>query len=82
MSDVTLCHFYSKNAANQRGCLLLREDCNGTKSKQECKFMKTTKEFYEESNRAIELNRKKGNCINCKYRKAKCDTVTIREDAK
>ena len=44
--------------------------------------MKTTKEFYEESNRAIELNRKKGNCINCKYRKAKCDTVTIREDAK
>lgn len=44
--------------------------------------MKTTKEFYEQSNRAIELNRAKGNCINCKYRKAKCATTEIREDAK
>lgn len=77
MNDTGLCHFYS--AANQKGCLLLGESCTGTKSKKLCRFKKTTKEYIEGNNRAIEINRRKGNCENCKYRFVKCEPVKTGE---
>lgn len=52
--DNVLCHFYS--SANTNGCLLLGEKCTGTRSKRVCKFRKTTREYIEANNRAIELN--------------------------
>lgn len=76
--DNVLCHFYS--SANTNGCLLLGEKCTGTRSKRVCKFRKTTREYIEANNRAIELNREKGNCMKCKYRSLKCEPVEIKEE--
>lgn len=78
MSENVLCHFYS--SANTNGCLLLGEKCTGTRSKRVCKFRKTTREYIEAQNTAIELNRAKGNCINCKYRTAKCQIIELKEE--
>lgn len=38
-----------------------------------CSFYKTKKQFTEDRNRAIMLNRRKGNCTDCKYVSAPCE---------
>ena len=42
------------------------EDCMGTPDSK-CTFYKTPEQFIQERNRAIEINRRKGNCESCKY---------------
>ncbi|MDE5582489.1 MAG: hypothetical protein K2J08_02115 [Ruminococcus sp.] len=37
-----------------------------------CKFRKTDKQFREERNKAILINRKKHNCNSCRYMKTPC----------
>lgn len=78
MKDNGLCHFYS--SANINGCLLLGVECTGTRSKRLCKFHKTTQEYIKDNNKAIKLNRAKGNCNNCKYRTPKCEIIELREE--
>ncbi len=47
-------------------CTVLNETtCTGEKTS--CSFRKSYKEFESERNRAIKINREKGNCNNCKY---------------
>lgn len=42
----------------------------------ECSFYKTEKQYIEDRNRAIEINRAKGNCVGCKYCNKKCEVIT------
>jgi hypothetical protein len=66
------CVFYSELHSN--GCAILNQKCNkASASVSGCKFRKTEEEFFETRNHAVEINRRKGNCTNCKYRtKIKC----------
>lgn len=41
---------------------------------ENCSFRKTEKQFIEDRDRAIALNRLKGNCEKCKYMGAFCKT--------
>lgn len=50
--------------------VLMGTFCTGFKSM--CKFHKTEQEHISSLERSIKLNREKGNCVNCKYRKVKC----------
>lgn len=57
-------------------CTILSEtECTGTRSKLLCSFRKTYQEFEADRNAAISLNRLKGNCNKCKYKKQgdKCE---------
>ncbi|MCM1223567.1 MAG: hypothetical protein NC548_54880 [Lachnospiraceae bacterium] len=45
--------------------------CDGKNEK--CSFFKTREKYFEDYNKAIEINRRKGNCENCKYVNARCD---------
>lgn len=78
MNNNELCHFFSSQ--NRNGCLLLGTICTGKKSKAQCKFKKTSREYCEEYNRAIMINRLKGNCDRCKYTTVKCVELPIPED--
>ena len=61
-------------------CTILSTSCTGTRSRRICKFFKTEKEFYEQRNRAVKINRRKGNCANCKYKKPHCEIVEIESE--
>lgn len=50
--------------------ILVGVKCRGTD--ELCKFRKTKKQFQEERNRAILVNRKKYNCNKCKYMGTPC----------
>lgn len=53
------------------GCkILITEKCDGYN--KQCKFSKTEKQFRRALNRAILINRRKGNCANCKYKTQRC----------
>lgn len=45
--------------------------CHGTD--ELCKFYKTEKQFQKERDRAIRINREKGNCEKCRYNKILCE---------
>ena len=49
---------------------------------EHCSFYKSEKQYYHERNRAILLNRKKGNCANCKYVQVQCDFLPVPNDEK
>ena len=45
-----------------------------------CCFYKTEKQYIEDRNRAIILNRKHGNCEKCKYVAVKCQLIPDKSD--
>ena len=56
-------------------CVLLADtQCTGTRAPELCKFHKTDKEYIASRDRAILINREKGNCQKCKYQKLACMT--------
>ena len=66
--DKELCYF----SAGNNKCSILSTPCTGTRSKQLCSFRKTEREFKEDWDRAIQINKAKGNCVYCKYRSERC----------
>lgn len=65
--DSNLCYFLR---AHKICGALSGTACDGVNL--DCKFYKTEKMFLDARNRAIELCRKRGKCIDCKYRPAPC----------
>lgn len=56
-------------------CRILSETmCDGKNSR--CTFRKTAKQFVEDSDNAIKLNRERGNCEKCQYRQFPCQLST------
>lgn len=61
------CYFYRQDGE----CSLLEEMiCSGWN--KDCGFYKTEEQFIREQDRAIEVNRARGNCLTCKYDCAPC----------
>lgn len=54
--------------------ILVGEKCDG-KNKY-CSFRKTEEQFRIERDRAISLNRQRGNCLKCRYMGAFCKLST------
>lgn len=52
--------------------ILVGEKCDGRKKC--CSFYKTEEQFRTERDKAIAVNRERGNCLNCKYMGAYCRT--------
>lgn len=65
--DNEICRFVGKGRFCQ---ILVGVKCQGTDKL--CKFCKTEKQFQEERDRAILINRAKRNCNNCKYMGTLC----------
>ncbi len=61
-----------KFAGVSRYCMILvGKKCMG--EAKNCKFYKTERQFSEAAERAILINREKGNCKKCKYNKIPCE---------
>ena len=54
--------------------ILVGEKCNG--KNHCCSFFKTEEQFQTERDRAITVNRERGNCLQCKYMGAFCKLST------
>jgi hypothetical protein len=61
-------------------CGILDEECTGTRSERICSFRKSTKEYFEARNKAVELNKKRGNCAKCKYKPFPCEPIKFGGD--
>ena len=72
------CYFYNPRRADS--CSVLNQACDLTKSRQLCHFHKTELQYYQERNRAVELNRQKGNCAKCKYKDVACEIIPTNEE--
>lgn len=67
MEEKKTCHFYCTNGF----CRVLSETrCDG--ERPGCTFYKTRKQYLQDLDDAIMLNRKRGNCSKCKYRENRC----------
>lgn len=65
------CHFLGSKGK----CEILKyEDCSGFN--KACSFFKTSKDFYAEHDRSIDICRAKGLCKSCKYKKNSSGGVT------
>ncbi len=51
--------------------ILVGTKCRGDMT--DCKFYKTEKQFAEAADRAVLINREKGNCEKCRYNKIPCE---------
>ena len=71
------CYFLS--TGKLRKCSVLNDPCIDAQSMQKCKFRKTVSQFFEERNRAVEINRRKGNCARCKYKPFQCELIIMEE---
>lgn len=71
---------------NKEKCIFLSAEgfCNaliGTYcTGNNCKFYKSVRQYAHERNRAIMINRQKGNCENCKYTPIKCELIPISDE--
>jgi len=54
--------------------ILVGEKCDG--KNRCCSFYKTEEQFRTERDKAIALNRERGNCLQCKYMGAFCKMST------
>ncbi len=54
--------------------ILVGEKCDG--KNRCCSFWKTEEQFRTERDKAIALNRERGNCLQCKYMGAFCKMST------
>ena len=64
------CKFFTERRAYNCNALM-HTKCDGTK--KDCRFYKTEEQFDKESDRAILINRSKGNCEKCRYRLIHCE---------
>lgn len=72
MEEVKKCRYAGKMEGGD--CAALKDvKCDGYHP--ECGFYKTEQQFIDEGDEAIRLNRRRGNCENCKYRETKCMTT-------
>lgn len=60
--------------------ILISTRCTGFRSKRVCSFSKTNQEYINAINDSIRLNRKKGNCFNCKYRSVQCEIREMEDE--
>lgn len=72
------CYFYNPRKIDS--CSVLNQACDLTKSRQLCSFHKTELQYYQERNRAVELNRRSGRCAKCKYKPVPCEPVQLEEE--
>lgn len=72
-----ICYFLTPGKL--RKCGALNEPCDEDTQKK-CKFRMTTSEFFAARNKAVELNRKRGNCAKCKYKLKPCDIIIFEGD--
>ncbi len=49
---------------------LMNTKCNGMNT--DCSFYKTDEQYHEDSDRAVLINRARGNCEKCKYKLKQC----------
>ena len=73
-----ICYFLCLGKLNK--CGILNVECTGTRSAELCKFRKTTKQFFEDRNRAVMRNRVRGNCARCKYKPEPCEIIELGGD--
>ncbi len=67
MLDNKLCHFKGYGLY----CGILEDvKCNGVNKK--CSFFKTARQYQEDLDKAILINRRKHRCESCKYNKDPC----------
>ncbi|MDE6501130.1 MAG: hypothetical protein K2L10_03515 [Ruminococcus sp.] len=52
--------------------ILVGEKCDGKNNR--CSFRKTEEQFITERDRAISMNRERGNCLKCRYMGDYCRT--------
>jgi hypothetical protein len=70
-SGLAKCEFESNDRERYgSGCRILTASCGG--HYENCKFYKTHRQFIQEQDKAIEVNRARGNCLTCKYDCAPC----------
>lgn len=61
-----------KFAGVSRYCMILvGTKCRGDATK--CRFYKTERQFTEAADRAVLINREKGDCEKCRYNKIPCE---------
>ena len=69
------CKFHNTNDSCQ---ILTATNCDG--NTRECSFFKTEQQYVNDFNHAVEVNRQKGNCVNCKYQKKACQLMEAVND--
>ena len=52
-------------------------ECRGTDIR--CKFRKTEEEYISSYNESVMMNRAKGNCDKCRYKKKRCQLLYMNE---
>ncbi len=72
MTEKTETCYFLQPQSNR--CAVFDEECSESRS---CSFRRTEREFYEQRNRAVEINRARGNCAKCKYKLHPCETIKI-----
>ena len=72
MTDKDRCFFLA--AGSYGFCSLALEQCSD-RPRRRCSFRKTEQEYVEAQRHAIELNRRKGNCARCKYKRQPCEII-------
>lgn len=77
MTGENSCYFFTPGKFNS--CGILNGPCSDD-TKKNCKFRKSEAEYIEARNKAVELNRKRGNCAKCKYKPYPCEIVVIKGD--
>ncbi len=60
--------------------ILMGMDCDGTD--ENCSFYKTEFQFHKDADRAILINREKGNCKKCRYNINPCELSLFSRDNK
>lgn len=53
-------------------------ECSGTDIL--CKFRKTEEEYISSYNESVMMNREKGNCDRCRYKKKRCPIIRTNKD--
>ena len=70
---MALCRWYHVRS----GCTILRQSADCMGNNQKCGFFVTEEDFVKNRNRAIDINKAKGNCDKCKYSLEECKHITI-----
>lgn len=72
------CAFWREGAEAWNGFCTILDDMCSDGMKASCGFRKTKEQHRRDTDRAIQLNRARGNCVNCKYMKTPCKLSTER----
>ncbi len=62
---------YMGNVNGKKGCqIIFNDECEGYS--QNCSFYKSRRQHIDDRDKAIDICRKKGLCVNCKYTSVQC----------